>query len=83
MEKAFLGNEINALYKNKGRSLHSKDSKQTPKYLKPVDKHLVKNNIYTCIISQMKSKTSHHEEVKVINLKITQATQCWEQQCEK
>ena len=75
MEQALFGNVIDAVYNTKGRSLHSKDSKQTPKYLKAVDKHLEEHKIYQRIIKLMNSKTHNHREAEAIDGEITQATQ--------
>ena len=49
LEIAFLGNAIEEVYQTKGISLHSKTSTQNPLYLRAIDKHLTKNNIYVCI----------------------------------
>ena len=45
-ETYLFGNQIYGVYKSNGRSLESKDSKQLPQYLRAVDRHLNKKNVY-------------------------------------
>ena len=83
-ETRMFGNQIEGVYQSKGRSLHSKDSKQVPVYLRVVDKYLREHGIYQRIEKLMKAKRrSHHEEAEAIDKIITQSTEYGKQQCEK
>ena len=82
-ETNFFGNEIDGVFQSKGRSIHGKDSKQLPAYLKAVDKHLTKNRIYHYIVKLMKSKQGYHKEADKIDETITRVTQYDKQQCKQ
>ena len=68
-----FGNEIGGVYQTEGRSLHSKDSKQTPSQLRVGDRHLIENNIYQRIAIIMKSQRRSHSEAEAIDVAITQS----------
>ena len=80
-ENAVFGNQIDGVYKSNGRSFDSKDCKQLPKYLRAVDKHLTKKNVYNWIVKLIKSKRSHHKEAEAIDVDFIEATQYDEHQC--
>ena len=82
LEKDLFGNDIDNIYRQNGRSLHSKDCKQVPSYLKTVHKHLVDNNIYKRITKLMKSDIPNNEEAEKIDREITRGTKAGEKKCE-
>ena len=75
LETDLFGNKIDEVYQLNGRSLHSKDSKQSLVYLKTVDMYLTEHRIYQCIAKLMKSNRSVTKKAEAIDEEITQATQ--------
>ena len=78
-----FGNQIEGVYQLEGRSLHSKDSKQIPVYLRAVDKYLREHHIYQQIAKLTKSRRPCHTEAEEIDQEITRATEYGKQQCKK
>ena len=76
---ALFGNQIDGVYQSKERSLHSKDCKILPDYLRVVNKFLTKRNVYNRIKKLMKLKKSYHKEAEAIDAAIVEATQYGEE----
>ena len=82
-ERRMFGNQIGKVYQSEGRSLHSKDSKQLPVYLRAVDKLLTKRNVRIAkLMKSKKKRKENHKEAEAIYTTITEATEYWEQQWE-